>query len=667
MEYKELVFLKHLCFLGFMAFAQVGMAAQSPVLGCAEVKTHAGVPTLFVNGLPYPPYAYMSYLGSGEYYREAALSGIHLYNIPAYLGDRGINSGSGIGPFRSPLWTGEDAYDFSGLIKDFKEILDADPEAKVIIRLHLDPPIWWEQKNPDVVCELPDGSSFRTSFSSQKWQEEAGHILKICIEWLLDSEYSDPLIGIHVAGGSTEEWFYHFKEHFYDQNPARLLAFQSWLRVRYQGDIKILQSAWNNPQINFTMVQLADISGTDQREEWLDPLKDQNVIDTYRFHAETMADHIAYFCKIVKETSKGCLLTGAFYGYHYFVTDPRRGHGALDKLLACADLDYLSSPNDYNRVVGEDWPPMAAMESIKLHGKLWLAENDTRTSITTLLKDQAPEVCPPGQYESGVWLGPPDMATSVALLWKNSGRMLTHGYGGWWFDMWGGWFSDPELLDVLKKTQQYHNKYPSREEPMTESQVCVMVDEELSFWDASTGSLTNEILSNRYSLGKTGAPYDLYLRSDFDSLSNTKYKVIWLMGILELKEEELSRVEAWRKQGITVLWTDGNGTSIFKGSEAVSRVDGKLKWQASQLRELWKEAGVHIYLDSDDVLYIGRGWLCVHTVNGGEKVVTLPCYAQVTDPSTGQIISESSKQIELNLDPGSTTLYKVDPIVIKPE
>jgi hypothetical protein len=33
----------------------------------------------------------------------------------------------------------------------------------------------------------------------------------------------------------------------------------------------------------------------------------------------------------------------------------------------------------------------------------------------------------------------------------------------------------------------------------------------------------------------------------------------------------------------------------------------------------------------------------------------------------GEIITESSKNIELNLDPGSTTLYKVDPIITKPE
>ncbi|HBE43732.1 MAG TPA: hypothetical protein DDW27_21575, partial [Bacteroidales bacterium] len=63
-------------------------------------------------------------------------------------------------------------------------------------------------------------------------------------------------------------------------------------------------------------------------------------------------------------------------------------------------------------------------------------------------KEKAPDIAPPGQYESGVWLGPEDMKTSVAFLWKNAGRMLAYGYGGWWFDMWGGWFSHPELLNV---------------------------------------------------------------------------------------------------------------------------------------------------------------------------------------------------------------------------
>ncbi len=138
------------------------------------------------------------------------------------------------------------------------------------------------------------------------------------------------------------------------------------------------------------------------------------------------------------------------------------------------------------------------------------------------------------------------------------------------------------------------------------------------------------------------------------------------MGVLELNEVEISRVEAWRKQGNTVLWTDGNGTTISKPGVAPIYLDGKLKWQASRLRELWKEAGVHLYLDSDDVLYIGRGWLCVHTLDGGEKVVRFPFLAEVTDPFSGEIISDSTHHIELNLNPGSTVLYRVDPLIKKP-
>ena len=634
---------------------------QSTKDSYANVKVLDGIPKLFINEKPYPPYAYMSYLGEEKYYKEAADVGIHLYNIPAYLGDRGINSSSGIGPFRSAIWIGEDKYDYSSIIKDFDEILKADSEAKVIIRLHLDPSLWWEKLNPDETCQLPDGTTLRASFTSEKWRKESTKVIEVCIEWLLNSPYSKHLVGIHVAGGFTEEWFYHFNQYFYDQNPARVQAFREWLKSNYHNNIQALQNAWSNNSITFENAQIADISGKKSREEWRDPRTDQNFIDTYKFHSEAMVDNIAHFCKIVKEVSQGRLLTGAFYGYHYFVTDPRRGHGALAKLLNCPDLDYISSPNVYNRKIGEDWPPMVAIESVHKHGKLWLAENDTRTYKTTLLKDRAPEICPPGQYQSDVWLGPKDKDTSKALLWKNLGRMLTHGYGGWWFDMWGGWFSDPDLLLVLKKAQQYFEKYHSQHEMKMQAQVCVIVDEELSFWDASFGKLTGKILGNRYSLGKTGTPYDLYLRTDLNEISTTPYRVIWLMGMLDLDEEEIQKLKNWKKQGITVLWTDGDGTKIYNQNDAETYFKDKFRWSDSQLRDLWKESGVHIYSDTDDVFYIGRKWLSIHTVKGGERLVKFPFYAHVIDPLNEKIIADSTNYIEMNLPAVSTTLLRINP------
>lgn len=625
----------------------------------AEVKIIAGVPSLFINESLYPPFAYMSYLGEKEYYKEIAASGVHLYCFPAFLGDRGINTNSGIGTFRLPIWIGEGKYDFSSIIDDFEKVIESDPEAKVIIRINLDPPRWWEELNSDASAHLEDRTTFRQCFYSEKWRNETGVVLQHCIEWLLNSSYSEYLVGIHIAAGETEEWFYHTPQ-YNDQNINRLIAFRKWLKEKYNNNESDLKKAWNNRQISFENAQLGNIVG-ERDLRWRTKDKEQNIVDTYQFQSEIIVDNIEYFCRTVKEASNRTLLTGAFYGYNYYVTDPARGHGSLYKLLLCSDLDYLSSPNVYNRVIGEDWPPMSAIQSIHMHGKLWLAENDTRTSITTLLKDRAPGVAPSGQYENGVWLGPKEMETSVSFLWKNTGRMLTQGYGGWWFDMWGGWFSDSQLLNVIKKTNEFYRTYSQEVGPEMLPQVCVLVDEQLCFWDASHGSKTEEILNNRYPLAKTGAPYDLFLRTDIENIDFNQYRVIWLMGFLELDEKELDLIQILVKQGITILWTDGSGTHLLN-SKTSSYIEEMKFLSDSLLRNILKNAGVHIYIDSGDVFYIGRNWLCIHSVFGGKKRISLPFSANITNPDNNESLQNTIDTIKIDMKPKSTVILRIDPI-----
>ena len=194
-----------------------------------------------------------------------------------------------------------------------------------------------------------------------------------------------------------------------------------------------------------------------------------------------------------------------------------------------------------------------------------------------------------------------------------------------------------------------------------QAQVLVIVDEELCFWDASYGTLTENILSNRYTLAKTGSPYDLFLRTDLDSLATSQYRVIWLMGILELKKEEKQLLERWRQQGIAVLWTNGNGTKISdKDAEEICFKE-KFKWTDSQLREIWKKAGVHAYTDADDILYIGRNWLSIHTVNAGFKTFKFPFYARIIDPLKRRVIADSTNHLEIHLAAKSTTLFRINP------
>ncbi|MDR1723301.1 MAG: DUF6259 domain-containing protein [Tannerella sp.] len=608
----------------------------------------------------FPAFAYMSYLGREQYYKEAAEAGIHLYCFPAYLGDRGINSTSGIGPFRKPIWTGENQYDYSELETDFKKVLKADTDAQIIIRLYLDPPLWWEKAHPEGACQHADGTTFRQCFFSDVWREATAKAMNDVVKWLLKSEYADNLIGIHVAAGSTEEWFYHSKQ-YEDINPARTESFRKWLYVKYATDAA-LQKAWNTTEATLQTAIPFDIHTDKHENRWRDTPKEQKIIDTYLFHSETLADNIVFFCKEVKKTSGGKLLTGVFYGYHYFVTDPRWGHAALYKLLDCEDIDYFSSPNDYNRVAGEDWAPFVAIKSLQLHGKRWMAENDTRTCKTTLLKNQSSGIAPPGQYyESGVWFGPEDMQTSVALLWKNTGRMLAYGYGGWWFDMWGGWFSDPQLLEVISKSNLLCDKYPSEtDSDAMKPQVAVVVDEYLCVNDASLGGMTGKIYTNRYSLGKTGASYDLFLRQDIEKIDHKQYKVIWLQGFLSLTAEDKILIDKWKQQGITVMLTDGEGSYISYPNDYQK---DKFVLSTSDLRIVFQKSGVHIYDSSGDVLYAGRGWLCIHTVNGGKRTINLPFDAKVINAQTDRILYHSTRQIEITLQPMTTMIFKVHPSI----
>jgi len=244
---------------------------------------------------------------------------------------------------------------------------------------------------------------------------------------------------------------------------------------------------------------------------------------------------------------------------------------------------------------------------------------------------------------------------------KNAGRMLAYGYGGWWFDMWGGWFSDPDLLDVIEKTNQFYTEFSPQNKNKMYSQVCVIVDEELSFWDASYGKLANEILSNSYPLAKTGAPYDLFLRTDLDSISSTQYKVIWMMGMLNLENEELLKIEKWRQQGITVLWTNGYGTNIYNKNNEEVLIEKKIKWTDLELKDIWERAGVHLYIDTDDVLYIGNNWLSIHTIEGGKRTIKFPFFAQIVEPKNHKILEDSTNSFDINLEPKSTILLRINP------
>lgn len=106
-------------------------------------------------------------------------------------------------------------------------------------------------------------------------------------------------------------------------------------------------------------------------------------------------------------------------------------------------------------------PFQATLESALLHGKPWFVEADVRTLLSRPISQAMPHADPEVNraYDGPVWLGPDNMPQSLGDMLRAFSRIVTHNGAMWWFDMWGGWYDDEQLM-VLQKGQRNSMKQP---------------------------------------------------------------------------------------------------------------------------------------------------------------------------------------------------------------
>ena len=533
--------------------------------------------TLEVNGKIVSPVAYMTYHPAREQYEDFQKIGTQLFSVGVYLGDQGINSISGIRPFRPSLWKGEGKYDFSAVDEDLARIFPTGREGFVIPRVYLDCPLWWEEGHPEELCRDWAGNSLRQSFASQRWRKETAEVLCALIDHVEASPWQENVIGWQVAAGGTEEWAYHrrrdFPAQYSDYSAPAQKAWHTWLERKY-GEIGALNHAWRTQYGSFSEVAVP--SPLEREFSWggvlRDPMAEENAVDFYQYHSFLIADTILYFCRLVKEHTRRRCITGAFYGYLMEIMHADVGHLSLRQVLESPDIDFLASPNSYFdcRGAGIDWPFMSLVDSARLHGKLWFVESDTRTHLTRPMKETMPESdSGNGYYQwEGAWRGPETRELSLALLEKGFGKILTGQVGTWWFDMWGGWYQDPAYMDFLTNAGRIMEEQ-ERDPAESTAEIAVFVDGmSYSYFSLNAPELGQLVYRQRKALGLMGAPYHLYqpddlLREDFDV---GRYKLAIFLNCVRMEEETVRAVaQKLQKDGKTLVWVfledrfDGEG------------------------------------------------------------------------------------------------------------
>lgn len=524
-----------------------------------------GLPRLMVNGKATATMAYITYFTERNHYQDFADAGYELFSLPVYFGGRGINPVSHVSPISEGIFDIKGAPDFGIMDREVSRVLEAAPNAIIFPRVNLMMPEWWCEDNPlecnDTGC---DGDPGRECFASLKWKEDAGNMLRQFIAHIEDSDYCDHIVGYQISDGSTEEWFP------FDQKGGVGPASREGFKQRF-GE-----------------------NGT--REQWL------------RYLSETVAEAIAYFAAIAKECTQRRLVVGCFYGYTLEVVEWERGHHAAELLLDCPDVDFFCSPSSYIgiRPAGRDWPAMTAVDSVILHGKMSFVEYDTRTHLSRPLREARPNGCVPGTYEGGVWEGPKDPQVTRWLLKNNTARQLTHGNASWWFDMWGGWYAEEDMMSDFALYRKYVEE--SLEDPrVEESQVAVLADERgYSLLPPDRGAAGSCCYMSREALGLAGVPYAHYQMGDFDAIRDRYQAFIFLAPAYTQRMKEA--MVYCQEHQIPYYTVDPE----------------KVPLRTDALREFYARSNVHIWCDTDDVVYAGNGWLSIHAASAGEKKLYLP-------------------------------------------
>ena len=234
---------------------------------------------------------------------------------------------------------------------------------------------------------------------------------------------------------------------------------------------------------------------------------------------------------------------------------------------------------------------MLPITSLIHHGKLYFSENDTRTH-----KSVPPNDLP--HYKSPVWYGP-DKATSLEILKMHYSRALINGHALWWFDMWGGWYSDEDYMSFMKKAREISEK-DSELPSGSAAEIAVFADEEACSFAPDKESAKKICHFIRRELGWIGATYDSYLASDFDAVKE-RYKACILLS--PAMTELGNRIKEY---------ADRLSLPLFV-------VDAKsIDVSANELRTFCKDAGVHIYCNENCVIYANDNYLFVHTASDGE-------------------------------------------------
>ncbi len=570
-----------------------------------------GSPAISHNGKVYPPMMMtITNVSKGEH-----------CNKPEYLKKLGE---SGIKVFFlicDTTWIMDNAFD--GLDSDMQILLEAVPDAIVMLRLGLHPSNEWIEENMEECIKYSDGTfakhrllteSYASDLPgcytlySEKWRKKAGEYLTETYNRLMEKPYKDHIAGIFFAAGCSSEWIQpgaHTQPQkgiYGDCSESMRREFSLYLREKYKTE-ENLRRAWNDETATFddpkipdleqryySMDMRYDLCGADYdikmqtnfREgkpleegrletdfnigSFLNVDKNMAVFDYYRTRAVATSKSLMYFGKLTKELSEN-LLTGAFYGNygatHFYNTTSCAG---VVDVLESGYIDVFSAPGVYqNRQPGGFEGQRCMYDSMRLHNCMFIVEDDTRTYLD------------PPMWKKGFAVY--SAKESVELLKRNFGRNICDDLHGWWFDqlIGGGRYDFPEAFDLFARQAEIAQEAYTFDRDKKHEIAFIYDEESTNLVGPKATHDTVEYMRN-YEIAHIGAGVDIYYHNDLANPKMPDYKMYVFFNDYCLTDKEREDIKAKLKKN--------NATALFMYASGLINPDADKKLSYKNMEDL---------------------------------------------------------------------------------
>jgi hypothetical protein len=492
------------------------------------------------------------------------------------------------------------------------------------------------------MCQYEDGTRGPTSFASEVWRRDVSEDLRRLIAYLRAAPYADRILGYIFFNGYTAEWqmWGTWQSSRDDYSPPALRAFRRFLAQRYDGDAA-LQRAWVDPQVALATAAMPDWSKRrpDGTRVLRDPRAERQAMDFYEFINQMDADAVLRMARVTREATRGESLVGTYYAYltAHGINQQDSGHLAARRVLDSPDIDFLMSPPNYwYRKPGETSTFMSATDSLRLRGKLWLDESDHRTHLSD----------PGAGYGRASTL-----EETRGVFWREFAEVLTKRAAVSWFDMGGGWFSDPQVLADMGQAAAIMQDSLARRQPFT-PEIAVLVDPDSFFWMRPTMANSALDLNQVVTMPQSGAPWDFLLLSDIEDPQLPDYKLYVFLNALCVEPARREALHAkLKKNHATGLFVYAPG--YFDGREA--SLDQMQALTGIRIACEDSEYRPQVRLDANDPLAAG---LDVSQPIGAALAVSPQFFAD--DPQArvvGRLIDENRPGLVVKASDGWMSVY----------